>query len=134
MAKIHVSIVTPENTIFDSNVDSVVVPMLDGELGILADHAPMIGRLGPGELRINNQGSPVQRFYVDGGFVQIADNNVSVLTGVSMPASQIDLAKAKADLEQAQVQSANKPELVELKRKAIAQATAQIKMAQKAQT
>ena len=128
MAQIHVSIVTPEDTTFEDDVDSVVVPMLDGERGILADHAPMIGRLGPGELRIKNQGS-VERFYVDGGFVQIADNAVSILTGVSMPAAEIDLAKAKADLEKAQALEAGKPELADLKQKAIAQATAQIRMA-----
>ena len=131
MAQIHVSIVTPEETTFEADVDSVVVPMLDGERGILADHAPMIGRLGPGELRIMTGGS-TERFYVDGGFVQIADNIVSVLTGVSMPASEIDLAKAKADLEKAQALEAGKSELLELKQKAIAQAAAQIRMAEKA--
>ena len=132
MSQIHVSIVTPEETTFDADVDSVVVPMLDGELGILSDHAPMIGRLGPGELRINSKGTQTQSFYVDGGFVQIADNIVSILTGVSMPAADLDLAQAKADLEKAQAQSADKPELMELKQKAIAQATAQIRMAEKA--
>ena len=131
MAQIHVSIVTPEETTFESTVDSVVVPMLDGERGILADHAPMIGRLGPGELRIAHSGT-TERFYVDGGFVQIADNIVSVLTGVSMPAAEIDVAKAKADLEKAQALEASKPELAELKQKAIAQASAQIRMAEKA--
>ena len=75
-------------------------------------------------------GSAIERFYVDGGFVQIADNNISVLTGVSIPVAEIDLAKAKADLEKAQAQTADKPELMELKRKAVAQATAQIRMAE----
>ena len=131
MAQIHVSIVTPEETTFEAEVNSVVVPMLDGESGILPDHAPMIGRLGPGELRINT-GSATERFYVDGGFVQVADNIVSVLTGVSMPASEIDLTKAKADLEKARAQEAGKPELLELKNKAIAQASAMIRMAEKA--
>ena len=131
MAQIHVSIVTPEETTFDQEADSVVVPMLDGERGIYADHAPMIGRLGPGELRVNAKGS-TQRFYVDGGFVQVAENSVSVLTGVSMPAAEIDVAKAKADLESAQAQEASNLELMEIKQKAIAQASAQIRMAEKA--
>jgi len=130
MAQIHLSIVTPEKTTFDADVDSVVVPMLDGERGILADHAPMIGRLGPGELRVASKSSPVQRFYVDGGFVQIARNQVAVLTGVSMPAAEIDLAQAKADLEKAREQLADIPELMELKQRAIAQATARIRMAE----
>ena len=129
MAQIQVSIVTPETTTFDAAADSVVVPLIDGEKGILAGHAAMIGRLGPGELRVTT-GSAIERFYVDGGFVQIAENNISVLTGVSIPVAEIDLAKAKADLEKAQAQTADKPELMELKRKAVAQATAQIRMAE----
>ena len=129
MAQIHVSIVTPETTTFDSDAESVVVPMLDGERGILANHAPMIGRLGPGEMRVTTGGN-TERFYVDGGFVQIANNAVSVLTGNSIPAAEIDLAKAREDLEKAKSQTADKPELVELKNRAIAQATAQIRMAE----
>ena len=131
MAKIQVSIVTPEETTFDQEVDQVVVPMLDGERGILACHAPMIGRLGPGEMRVTTGGA-TERFYVDGGFVQVADNSVSVLTGNSIAVADIDVAKAKEDLEKAKAQTAEKPELMELKNKAIAQATAQIKMAEKA--
>ncbi len=129
MAQIHVSIVTPEDTTFEQEVDGIVVPMLDGERGILSNHAPMIGRLSPGELRVTN-GSNTERFYVDGGFVQIADNRVSVLTGNSIPQADIDVAKAKADLEAAQARSAEKPELVELKQRAIDQAKAQIRMAE----
>lgn len=130
MSQIQVSIVTPEQTTFDQLADSVVVPMLDGERGILAGHAPMIGRLGPGEMRVTT-GSNTERFYVDGGFVQIADNEVSVLTGVSMAAADLNAAKAREDLKQAQSQEARTPELMELKQKAIAQATAQIRMSER---
>lgn len=131
MARINLLIVTPEATTYEQEVDSVVVPMLDGELGVWPGHAPMIGRLGPGELRVNI-GSNTQRFFVDSGFVQITGNGVSVLPGKSIPASDLDLAKAKADLHRAKQLSADKPELMELKRKAIAQAKAQIRMAEKA--
>ena len=131
MAQIHVSIVTPETTTFEQEVDSVVVPMIDGERGILAGHAPMIGRLSPGEMRVTIK-STTERFYVDGGFVQIADNKVSVLTGVSIPVADIDVAKAKSALEAAQGQQANSLELMELKQKAIDQANAQIRMVEKA--
>ena len=124
---IHVSIVTPETTTFDQEVDAVVVPMIDGERGILTGHAPMIGRLSPGEMRVTVKSS-TERFYVDGGFVQISDNKVSVLTGVSIPAADIDVAKAKADLESAQGQQAGTMELMELKQKAIDQAAARIRV------
>ena len=130
MAKIQLIIVTPERTMFDQMVDAVTVPLFDGEAGILADHAPMIGRLGPGELRART-GSNEDRYYVDGGNVQVESNVVSVLTGRSMLASEIDVAAARKSLEAAQNESVVTPALAEIKRKAIAQARAQIQIAEK---
>ena len=98
MAKLKINIVTPETTTLDQEADFVVLPMVDGESGVSANHAPMIGRLGPGELRVKD-GSETKRFYVDGGFVQIEDNVVSVLTGSSSAADEIDPAEAKQALE-----------------------------------
>ena len=54
MAKLKIVIVTPETTTLDQEADFVVLPMFDGESGISANHAPMIGRLGPGELRVKD--------------------------------------------------------------------------------
>jgi len=80
--KLQVVIVTPESTALDKHVDSVVLPLFDGEKGILANHAPMIGRLGKGKLRIKDGGSE-ESYEIDGGFVQIEANVVSILTGSS---------------------------------------------------
>ena len=128
MAKIQLVIVTPEKTTFEEMVDSVTLPLVDGEAGILADHAPMIGRLGPGELRAV-RGNTVDRFFVDGGFAQIENNLVTVLPGKSIPAADIDLAAAKAEFEEASAQSGIKPELAVIKAKAVAQARAKIRIA-----
>lgn len=130
MAQIQLIIVTPEQTTLDQMVDTVTVPLFDGEAGILLGHAPMIGRLGPGELRARS-GSNEDRYYVDGGNVQVESNVVSVLTGRSMLASEIDVAAARAALETAENESADTPALAEIKRRAIAQARAQIHMAEK---
>src|SRR5580765_4747492 len=62
-------IVTPEKAILDERADFVVLPMVDGELGVLPQHAPLIGRLGKGELRITRAGA-VQKWQVTGGFAQ----------------------------------------------------------------
>lgn len=131
MAQIQLVIVTPETTTFDQVVDSVVVPMVDGESGIFPNHSPMIGRLGPGELRVNTKGT-TERFYVDGGFVQIENNTVTVLPGKSVPAGEIVVADAKAALEKAQAEAAGNAELAELKNKSISQARAQLRIAEKA--
>jgi F-type H+-transporting ATPase subunit epsilon len=82
-------VVTPERTVLDATVDFVALPMFDGELGVLAGRAPLIGRLGPGELR-TKRGTDVQRFYVDGGFAQVRSDVVTVLTPRALRASEIN--------------------------------------------
>ena len=128
MAALQIIVVTPERTTLDQTTESVTVPLLDGEAGILLGHAPMIGRLAPGELRIS-AGGKSQRFYVDGGFVQVADNVVSVLTGRSIPVEQIDVAAARQILEKTEILPSEKSEVIEGKNKLIAQARAQIRIA-----
>jgi F-type H+-transporting ATPase subunit epsilon len=128
MANLQVVVVTPECTAIDQQADSVTVTLMDGEAGILAGHAPMIGRLAPGELRLVSGGKP-NSFYVDGGFVQVAENVVSILTGRAVPVSQIDRAAAEQLLEKTQIAASDKAELVEIKNKTIAQARAQIRLA-----
>lgn len=130
MSQIKIIIVTPETTTLDKTVDMITLPLIDGEAGILPGHAPMIGRLGPGELRVKT-GSETERFYVDGGFVQIENGVVSVLTGRSILASKIDIVAAREALTAAQSQPSDKPELADLKQKAVSQAQAQIRLAEK---
>jgi F-type H+-transporting ATPase subunit epsilon len=130
MAQIQIVIVTPEETTFDQMVDGVVLPLIDGEAGVLPGHAPMIGRLGPGELRVRS-GSDESRFYVDGGFVQVERNVVSVLTGNSLPAAELDITVAKNALAKAENEPSDTLALSEIKRKAVAQAKAQIRMIEK---
>src|SRR5262245_41938117 len=92
-------VVTPERTVLDATVDFVAVPMYDGELGVLPGRSPLIGRLGPGELR-TRQGRDMQRYFVDGGFAQIRDNVVTVLTPRAIKAQDINVQSAKQVLEQ----------------------------------
>ena len=131
MSKLQIVIVTPETTTLDQEADFVVLPMFDGESGISANHAPMIGRLGPGELRVKD-GNNTQSFYVDGGFVQIEDNVVSVLTGASTPSKEIDVAEAKKALDVANELPSENAALADVKRKAVSQAQAKIRVAEKA--
>jgi F-type H+-transporting ATPase subunit epsilon len=91
-------VVTPERTVLDTTADSVVVPMYDGELGVLPGRAALIGRLGPGELRARH-GNTVERFFVDGGFAQVRDNVVTVLTPRAQKASEINQEAASQALQ-----------------------------------
>ena len=79
MAALRCVVVTPEKTELDREADYISLPMDDGELGVLKGRAPMIGRLGFGTLRLQTAAGP-ERYYVDGGFAQVEDNVVNVLT------------------------------------------------------
>ena len=94
-------VVTPEKTFLDETVDFVALPLFDGELGVLPGRSPLIGRLGYGELR-TRLGDAVHRYYVDGGFAQIRDNVVTVLTNRALTTDAIDPAAAARNLEKAQ--------------------------------
>ncbi|MFL5328919.1 MAG: ATP synthase F1 subunit epsilon [Gemmataceae bacterium] len=82
-------VVTPEQAVLDEQADFVAVPMLDGELGVLPGRAPLIGRLGIGELRLR-YGTMVKRFFVESGFVQVNANTVTLLTSKAVEATEID--------------------------------------------
>ena len=75
-----VSVISPERVLFEGEVESVVAPAFDGEVGILEHHAPMMTLLGRGELRLAGGTSSGARFQVEGGFLQVADNHVRVVT------------------------------------------------------
>lgn len=76
---LKVSVISPEATLFEGEVDSVVAPAFDGEVGILTSHAPMMTLLGKGTLRLGNDGA-AGKFEVEGGFLQVVDDHVRVVT------------------------------------------------------
>ena len=125
-------VVTPETTALEQDAEFVALPLYDGEIGIAPAHSPMIGRLGYGEMRVRSAGGATAKYYIDGGFVQVADNVVSVLTGRAVPAQRVNEGAAQEQLEAASKRAANSPELAELRDRAIAQARAQIRVARRA--
>ena len=76
----HCSVVTPEKPVFEGEVTQVVVPGHDGEIGFLRDRAPILLQVGQGTLRITTDGGQARRLTVAGGFAQMKDNNLTVLT------------------------------------------------------
>lgn len=83
-------IVTPERTVLDEMSEFVVLPLYDGELGVLPGRAPLTGRLGYGELRATHSGK-VDRFFIEGGFAQVHDDVISVLTPKAVPVNDINV-------------------------------------------
>jgi F-type H+-transporting ATPase subunit epsilon len=96
MAKLHLEIVTPECRAYSEEVDSVVVPGLEGELGILPEHIPLMTQILPGELRVQKGGEELH-LAVGEGFLEVTGRRVSVLT---------DMAIKEADIDEDMVQEA----------------------------
>ncbi len=85
---VRLIVVTPEKAAFDGVGDMVILPMHDGELGVLPGRAAMIGRLGAGELKLKTAAGPT-RFFIESGFVQVRENVVTVLTSRARRAAEI---------------------------------------------
>lgn len=98
MAYLHLKIVTPEKLILDGEVSQVNIPTEQGELGILPHHANLMAKLMPGELVIKRNGK-IETMAVGGGFLQITDNILTVMT---------DLATYAADIDERAVEEAKK--------------------------
>ncbi len=130
MAEMNCIVVTPEATALEEKTEFVALPLFDGEIGIAPGHSPMIGRLGYGEMRLK-VGGKTSVYYVDGGFVQVSDNVVSVLTNRALPASQLDAAVAQEQLDSARNQPAKSAELLEIRDRNVAQARAMLRLAKK---
>jgi F-type H+-transporting ATPase subunit epsilon len=87
-------IVTPERLAYSDTVDSVQLPGVEGELGVLPHHAPLVSMLGVGELRIR-KGGEEEAFAIVGGFLQVRPDKVVVMAETADMASEIDLEKAQ---------------------------------------
>lgn len=106
MATLHLEIVTPEARIYEADVDQVIVPGVEGELGILPHHVSLMTQLHPGELRLYQNGKE-SRFAVGEGFLEVRPDKVSVLTDMAVHEHEIDEkaveeAIARAEQEMAQ--------------------------------
>lgn len=98
---LRLEIVTPEAKTYSDDVDSVVIPGIDGELGVLPLHAPLMTQLEPGELRVLKGGQEL-RLVVGEGFVEITPEKVAVLTDMAVKESDIDESAAEEAIRRAE--------------------------------
>ena len=132
MARLRCTVVTPERTAFDVETTFVVVPLYDGELGIAPGHTPLIGRLGYGELRVTLPDGQQSRYYVDGGFVEVSGETVTILTGQILAAQDVDPDVAHQHLHEAMKRPVPNEELLQLRDRVVEQARSQIRVARRA--
>ena len=98
---LRLEIVTPEAKTYSDDVDSVTIPGIDGELGVLPLHAPLMTLLEPGELRVLKSGQEL-RLAVGEGFVEITPEKVAVLTDMAVKESDIDESAAEEAVRRAE--------------------------------
>jgi F-type H+-transporting ATPase subunit epsilon len=101
--KFPLRVVSVERSLFEGDVEFMVANGLDGELGILAKHAPLMTSLKPGPLRIQETiGGPEQVIFVGGGFLEVLPERVTVLADVAEHAEEISIERAEAARKRAQ--------------------------------
>jgi len=103
MATLRLDIVTAERLVFSEEVEVVVVPGVEGQLGILPHHAPLMTMLEPGELRVRKGGEELT-LAISGGFLEVRPDRVIVLADTAERAEEIDMARAEEAKRRAQEQ------------------------------
>jgi F-type H+-transporting ATPase subunit epsilon len=101
MAKLLLEIVTPEAKAFSGEVEMVVLPGVEGELGVLPMHVPLMTQLLPGEVRILQDGKQ-KELVVGTGFVEVSQTHVSILTDMAMSDTEIDEQAAEEAVKRAE--------------------------------
>ncbi len=94
----HCSVITPERAVLETEATFVVFPAWDGEVGILHDRAPLLFKMGTGELRVEEADGKKVTLFVDGGFAQMVDNKLTLLTEQAKKIGEIDAAAAEKAL------------------------------------
>lgn len=99
--KLRFDLVSPERRLASMDADMVTVPALDGEIGVMPEHSPMLVQLRPGTIRVY-QGSEVnERYFVAGGFVEINPRGLTVLADEeAMTVTEIDVEEARSEVDQ----------------------------------
>jgi len=100
-ATFPLDIVTPERTVLSDTAVSVQLPAVDGSLGILAHHAPLLAELGVGECVVRTAGGGTEKYALAGGFVEVSRERVTVLADTAEHESEIDVTRAEESLTRA---------------------------------
>ena len=95
MATFHFSLVAPDKLLFSGEVDQVDVPGMEGDFGVLADHAPLVALLRPGVLTVK-VGADAQRIVIFGGFAEVSPQGLTVLADYATSLEDLDLAMLAA--------------------------------------
>ena len=124
----HCSVITPERAVLETDATFVAFPAHDGEVGILKDRAPLLYKMGIGVLRVETpEGN--HTFFVDGGFAQMVENRLTLLTEQAKSVNEIDRAAAERALDEARALPAKGETEIAARQRAVQRARVQIQLA-----
>ena len=127
MPTMHFEIVTAERVVYADEVNAVVAPGVEGQLGILPHHAPLLTVLQPGELRVI-KGDQETNIAITGGFLEVLANKVALLADAAERAEEIDEARAQAAIARAQERLEHRTADIDLERALTALRRAQVRL------
>jgi F-type H+-transporting ATPase subunit epsilon len=105
MATLEVSLVTPDGSVFDGEAEMLIVPGADGEIGVLARHAPLVALLKAGSTRVHvKRGQEVREFATGPGFFKVEQDRALALVDDAVDVDDVDRERAQAQLETAQAE------------------------------
>ena len=132
MATMRLEIVTAERLVYSEEINILVAPGIDGELGILPRHAPLLTALKPGEIRVVKDGEE-SFMAVSGGFMEVIGNKVTILADTAEHVEEIDVQRAEEALKLAEEQIASRGAASDLERAlaSIRRSQARIKVARR---
>lgn len=126
--EVLLDVVTPARRVLQETAQAVVLPGVDGELGVLHNHAPMIAGLTIGVLRYGPQGGEKKQVFISGGFAEVAENKVTVLADAAELAEEIDVMRARAAKERAERRLSQKSQEMDFHRAQMALQRASIRL------
>jgi len=127
MATMRLEIITAESQVYADDVEMVVAPGMEGQLGILAHHAPLMTALQPGEILIRKDGED-SYLAVTGGFMEVIGNTVTILADACERSEEIDEDRAQSAVERARGQLSQQSSDLQLERVAVALRRAQVRL------
>ena len=127
MATMQLEIITAEQQVYDDEVELVVAPGIEGELGILAHHAPLMTALQPGEILIRKDGEETY-LAVTGGFLEVMGNKVTILADACERSDEINEERAQIAVDRAQERVANQGTDIQLERAVASIRRAQVRL------
>jgi len=125
------TLITPQEQLLDQEVTYASIPAWDGLVGIEPQRAAMVIKLGNGPLRLDMEDGSSQSYFVGGGFAQMKDNRLSLLTEETIAAGDVNLEEAQASLAQAQAREAVDEQEVASRDRELSRARAMVQIASK---